>query len=189
MTRPSKWLACALVICAVALAGTAPVEGQRMPPGGNPNRSDLERRVQARFAEMIRQRLGLSDADAARLSQTMESFAAQRRQLHLEDQAVRSRVEVLLREPGATDQEALALLQRMEELRDRETRLLRAEQEALLRILTPLQLVRFHGMRAQLGERIQQLRGGQGPMGGGQAGPPWRRPPGRDPPGGAGHGG
>lgn len=186
MTHPRKWAAGAALVLALALAGVVPLEAQRMPPAGNPNRTELERRVQARFGEMIKQRLGLSDADAARLSQTMESFADQRRQLHMEEQAVRSRLEALLQEPAATDQEALVLLQSMEEMRERETRLLRTEQEALLRVLTPLQLVRFHGMRTQLGERIQQLRGGQGPMGGGQAGPPWRRPPGGGPAGDAG---
>ena len=186
MTHRARWIAGAVLVLALALSGAVPLEAQRMPPGGNPNRTELERRVQARFGEMIKQRLGLSEADAARLSQTMDSFAAQRRQLHMEEQAVRSRLEVLLQEPAATDQEAIVLLQSMEDMRERETRLLHAEQEALLRVLTPLQLVRLHGMRAQLGERIQQLRGGQGPMGGGQAGPPWRRPPGGGPAGGAG---
>lgn len=189
MTHHVRWAAGAALVCALAIGGAVPLEAQRMSPGGNPNRTELERRVQARFAEMIKQRLGLSEADAARLGQTMDSFVAQRRQLHMEEQAVRSRLEALLQEPSATDSEALVLLQSMEDMRARETRLLHAEQEALLRVLTPLQLVRLHGMRAQLGERIQQLRGGQGPMGGGPAGPPWRRPPGGGPEGDGGFGG
>lgn len=189
MTLHARWAAGTALVCALALAGAVPLEAQRIPPGGNPDRTALERRVQARFAELIQQRLELSDADAARLSQTMESFGAQRRQLHMEERVVRTRLEAFLQDPAATDEEALGLLQNMEGMRERETQLLRAEQEALLRVLTPLQLVRLHGMRAQLGERIQQLRGGQGPMGGGQAGPPWRRPPGGGREGDAGSGG
>lgn len=180
--RAMRALGAAFLI-SMTLTAASPLSAQRMPPGGNQNRADLEQRVQARFAEVMKVRLGLSDADAARLSRTMESFAVQRRRLHQDEQAVRARVDALLRQPQATDDEALAVLGSMEDIRERETRLLRAEQEALLQVLTPVQLVRFHGLRAQLGERVQQLRGGQGPMGGGQGGPPWRRPPGVIPPG------
>jgi len=64
---------------------------------------------------------------------------------------------------GADDQtEATELLQRMSELRLEETELFRAEQEALLEILTPVQVLRLLQMREQLGQRIQRLRGQSG---------------------------
>lgn len=187
MNGTVRWAAALVVAWAgfVTLPGRA--EAQRPPGAGNPNRAELERRVQARFGQMMKERLGLSDAEADRLSRTVESFAPRRREIVLEEQAVRRSVEALVLRPGAvSDAEARDLLARMEGLRERELRLYQEEQEALLEVLSPAQLVRFHGMRAQLGDRIRQLRGGQGPAGAGQGGPPWRRPPGGDPWDGAG---
>jgi Spy/CpxP family protein refolding chaperone len=88
-----------------------------------------------------------------------------------QERALRLRVEALMLE-GASDQaEAAELLQRMSDLGFEEAELGRAEQEALLEILTPLQVLRLHQMREELGQRIRRLRGqsgrGDGRRGGG----------------------
>ena len=183
MSALQRWAA--VLVCALAAVVAAPASGesQRVPPGsgGVQGREELERRVQARFAEMMRQRLGLTAAEAQQLNQTVESFAGERRRLLVEEETVRRRAQAFLGERNATEADATALLSRMRELRHQEARLFQAEQEALLTVLTPIQVVQFLGMRAELGERIQQLRRGQGPPGG--AGSLWRRPPGGVPPG------
>ena len=97
-----------------------------------------------------------------------------RQRIFRDDQALRRRMEAVLLEPDPSEAEATALLEQMRIVRGEEARLFQTEQEALLGILTPVQLVRFHAMREQLGRRIQELRGGQGPPGGrrpGGAGP------------------
>jgi len=123
------------------------------------------------MGEMMQQRLGLSEEEGARLSETVADFDAQRRQVGSQERALRLRVEALMLE-GASDQaEAAELLQRMSDLGFEEAELGRAEQEALLEILTPLQVLRLHQMREQLGQRIRRLRGqsgrGDGRRGGG----------------------
>lgn len=172
------------VVLALALLA-APVDAQRpRGPGGmrgDPDRAQLEQRVRARFAEMIKERLQLTDDQALRLGEAMSSFQEQRQLLFRDEQALRLRLAAVLREPDPSEDEAQALLDRMSDLRQREARLFQAEQEALLEILPPVKLVRFHAMREELSQRVQQLRGGQGP-------PPGRGPvgggrPGADPAG------
>ncbi len=158
----------AAALLAISLAAGAAVAQQRgLGPGPRTqDRQQLERRVRARFAQMMQQRLGLSAEESERLDSTVESFMERRQRLVAEEQALRMRMESIALDQKLTEAEARTLLSRMQELRDEEVRLFRAEQEALMSVLTPVQLVRFHAMREQLGRRIQQLRGGMGPMGG-----------------------
>jgi Spy/CpxP family protein refolding chaperone len=90
-------------------------------------------------------------------------------------------VEAALLEGGPSDDEARTLLDQMQKLQFDEAKLFQSEQEALLQVLTPSQLVRFHALREQMGRRIQQLRGGPGMSGrrgpgGGPGGPPGSAP-------------
>jgi len=155
-----------LVAALLSLTVVVPLAAQRGPPtgrrGGGGDRAELEQAVRARMGEMMQQRLGLSEEEGARLSETVADFDAQRRQVGSQERALRLRVEALMLE-GASDQaEAAELLQRMSDLRFEEAELGRAEQEALLEILTPLQVLRLHQMREQLGQRIRRLRGQSG---------------------------
>lgn len=150
-------------------AQRGPQRGRRGQGPGGAERMELEHRVRARMAEMVRERLGLSDEEDARLSEIVQGFEQQRRQLGRQDQAVKRRVEALMLEGGQDTAEAAELLQRMSALRTREAELIRAEYEALLEVLTPIQVVQLVYLREQLGQRIQRLRGQPG-RGGGRGG-------------------
>lgn len=155
---------------AMALAVLSPEASAQQRRGPGPgarlqDREQLEQRVRARFAEMIQQRLGLSDEQSRRLSDVTESFQERRQRFFQEEQSLRSRRDAVLLDPDPSAEEAAALLNRMADLRQEEARLFREEQEAMLEIIDPVQLVRFHAMREQLAQRIQQLRGGGGPPG------------------------
>jgi len=170
MTRLTTFARAAGTALLTLSALTAGLTAQRMPQGNrNPQRMELERRVRERYATMVKERLGLSEEQSQQLEQAVESFREPRERLTTDEQALRRRIEAILIEQNPSEDEARSLLQRMQELRVEETRVFQGEQEALLQILTPLQVVRFHAIREQLGQRIQQLRGG--PMGPG-------RPPG-----------
>lgn len=173
MTRSSTLAPAVAAAFLGACVFVADVGAQRGPPPqqGPPNRQQLEIRVRERFAAMMKERLGLSDEQSDQLGRTIQSFQEQRRTLALDEQALRRRTEAILLDQQPTQEEASAILARMQELREQEVRLFEAEQQALQQILTPVQVVRFHGMREQLGQRIQQLRGRMGPGGPG-------RPPG-----------
>jgi len=139
---------------------------------GPPDRTELERRVRARFGEIVKERLGLTDEQAQKLGETVQGFQQDRMRLFREEQAVRRRVEALVLEGGDDSAEARQLLQRMQELRAEEAALSEREQGKLLEFLTPLQVLRFQALREEMGQRIRRLRGG-GPGGpGGMGGPP-----------------
>ena len=150
----------------VSLLVVVPLEAQRGPPmgrrGQGPERMELERRVRARMAEMMREQLGLSDEEDARLSETVRGFAEQRRQVGRQEQALRRRVEALMLEGGQDQVEAAELLERMSALRIQEAELFQAEHEALLEVLTPVQVLQLVQLREQLGQRIRRLRGQSG---------------------------
>ncbi len=159
MRRPRRG-ALALGLWAV-LACAFPVAGQRGPGRGTPpDRAQLEQRIRAQMGRIMRQRLGLDDEQAAKLSQVVEDFDARRRALLSEEQATRERVDTLLHSTPVDQSEAKSLLDRMAELRVREARLLGAEQEALLDVLTPSQVLEFQALRQDIGRRIRALRGG-----------------------------
>lgn len=161
-----------LLLLALTAAGGAPLSAQRMQGrAGQQDRAELERRVRARFGEMVKQRLGLTDEQAERLGQTVESFQQDRMRLFREEQAVRKRVEALMLEGGDDAAEARELLDRLQALHEEETRLSAGEQAKLLEILTPMQVLRFQALREEMGQRIRRLRGG-GPGGPGGPGQP-----------------
>ena len=175
--RPAwKWKTRILLGGALAalLAGALPLEAQRGRRGGGfrgqgPNRAEMEQRIRQRMGEMMRERLGLTDEQAAGLGEIVQGFEQQRRDLFRQEQAVRRRVEALVLEGGDGDEEGRELLARMLELRRSEADLYAAEQEALLEILSPVQVLRLQSLRDQLGQQIRRFRGG------------WDGPPGGDP--------
>ena len=174
----------------LSLFVVVPLEAQRgsqrgrRGQGQGPERMELERRVRARMAEMMREQLGLSDEEDARLSEIVQGFEQQRRQLGRQERAVRLRVESLVLEGGQDSAEAAELLQRMSALHMQEAELIQAEHQALLEVLTPMQVLRLVHLREQLGQRIQRLRGqpgrGDGRGGGRRGGAGDLRPGGGD---------
>jgi len=157
-----------LLFAALATLLTAiPLEAQRGPRRGpDGDRAELEQRLRARMARMIQQRLGLEEQQADTLSAVVADFDQRRRELARQELATRRRVEALMLEGGESPAEARALLQRMAELRSEEAALFQTEQERLLEILTPVQVLRLQALRAELGRRIRALRGGRRGSGG-----------------------
>lgn len=168
-----RWPTAVLLVVASCALLTAPLSGQdRRERRGPPvNRQELEQRLRTQMTRIIQERLELTDEESERLSQVMEHFQEERRTLARSEQATRRRVEEVTAEEG-DDAEARELLDRLVELRAEESRLFQAEQEALLDVLTPTQVLRLHALREQMGRRIRALRGRRP---GGDAA---RRPPG-----------
>ncbi len=153
-----------VVAALLFLTVVVPLEAQRRGPPMGPrgrggNRAELEQAVRARMADMMQQSLGLTEEEGVRLSEALEEFENHRQRVGRQEEALRRRAEALMLEEADDQTEATELLQRMSELRFEETGLFRAEQDALLEILTPLQILRFLQLREQLGQRIQRLRG------------------------------
>lgn len=179
MTATRTWIRNGTLVLASVAMISSPLAAQRMPRGDRPpDREQLERRVRARFAEVMKSRLGLTNDESVALDSVMDELGEERSALRRDEQALRYRMAAIVSDDQASDDEAREVLQRMGELRLREARLFQTEQERLLEILSPVQVARFHAMREQLAARIRQLRGrpqgpGRRPGGGEPDGDPW----------------
>jgi len=158
-------------ISALALAGVltmAPVFVSAQvtpPPGGQRQRSELERRLHLGFQRSIQNQLGLGQETMQSLQGLMQSFQEERQVLNRAQGSLRYR----LRDPALRDigeDEARSILKEMVDVQQRELDLYRREQEELLKVVSPVQLIRFYGLRDDLGLRVQQLRQGRGQGGG-----------------------
>jgi len=157
----------------LSLVVVLPLDAQRGPPAQRrqgQDRAQLEQRIRAQMGEMMRTQLGLSEEEGVRLSEAVQEFESQRRSLGREAQALRRRVEALTLEGSDDQQEAMELLDRTAALRVHEAELFVAEQARLREILSPVQVLRYHALREQLGERIQRFREGQRGRGNGDGG-------------------
>ena len=135
-----------------------------------PDRARLEERVRAEMARVMRERLGLTEEQATRLAEVTQSYETRRRELFGLEQGTRRRVEALLLEGGRDQDEARELIQRMGELREQEARLFREEQDELLDVLTPVQVLRLQELRQDFGRRIRALGGPNREPGGNRGG-------------------
>jgi hypothetical protein len=160
-----------LVLAAVLVAFPAQSLGQVRQQ----RRGQLERGVQVRFGEIVREELGLSPEEHQGLAEIVQSFQPQRQEIALRQAELQRRMML----PVTLEDEAAAvdLLTRMIETKQMEVQLLREEQEALLQALTPAQVARFFQLREELGNRVRRLRGrgvggmvGSGGTGGGVGG-------------------
>ena len=159
--------------------------GRRPPPGARGQRVRMEQMIQARFDGLVRDQLELSGEQGRQLSDIVEDFRQRRQELAVRERQVQSTVLRLgtraAEDRDLSDEEASDALEEMVGLREEEARLFREEQEALVDVLTPQQLLRFVVMRRQLAERIQRIRSGGGPPGGPPGGPGGRPRGGRRP--------
>lgn len=147
------------VLSVLLIAG--PLVGQdrsNRRPGGQ-DREEMERRIRERMSQVIREELGLSEEEYAPVSEVMASFHEDRRALARSERATRRRVEALMLEGAEDREEASELLARLVELREREAAIFREEQEALLDVLTPAQVLQLHALRERLSRRLRSLRG------------------------------
>lgn len=135
------------------------------PPGGQRQRLELERRLQQGFHRSIQNQLGFDQAKMIAVQGVMQSFQEERQVLNRAQASLRFR----LRDPALKDmpeEEARGFLQEMVNLQRQELELYQKEQDELLKILTPVELILFYRAREDLGQRVQQLRQGRGQGGG-----------------------
>ena len=165
-----------LLIAALLVGGGEALVAQRrggQQPGGGGQRAEMERRIQARFDNLVRETLDLTDDQVQQLQDVVEDFRGRRMDFSQRERSTRARVGRLgVRGGGGefTEEEASEILAEMLELSGDEATLFREEQEAFLQILSAPQVVRFIVMRQQFGDRIRTLRGGRGRGGGAQGG-------------------
>ncbi len=164
MRRRRSWTA---AMTAALLVAPAWAQAQDRPPGG-PDRARMEAQLMQRFEALLERELELDEATSAELAERSRVFVPRRRELARERRVLQREMggEELLGEARARE-----LLAEMARLAREEAELLADEQESLLEILTPPQVVRLYSLRERLGRRIRELggrrRGGGPGLGGG----------------------
>ena len=118
----------------------------------------MERRVRAQMQRVVKERLQLTDEQSEELATIAQSFERRRRDLRRSEVATRRRVEALMLEGSADEQEAGELLERMVELRQQEAQLFADEQAALLEVLPAEKVLQLQALRDEMGRRIRDLR-------------------------------
>lgn len=129
-----------------------------------PARAEMEAQVRERFQRMVWRELGLDTGEGEALAAAVEEFQQPRQEVAQRQRALQRR----MAGTGAllSETEAREVLGELVGVREAELELLRREQERLLEILDPQQLVRFYTLRERFGARIRELREGRSRGGG-----------------------
>jgi Spy/CpxP family protein refolding chaperone len=168
--RAIKVLALMGVLTLGPLAASAPAACQVPPPAGaQRQRVELERRLRLGFQRSIQNQLQLDQGKVQSIQGINQSFQTERSALSRAQASLRHR----LRDPALQDldeADATGLLEEMVGLQQQELDLYKREQAELLKVLTPVELVRFYRLRDDLGQRVLEARQGRGQGGVGRGG-------------------
>ena len=164
-------------------------------PGGDsaaPNRANLEQQVRQRIAAVVKQRLGLSDAQLTKLEETNQRYDDKRRLIVDQERDIRMALrDEMLRPDSARQGRVAELLDRVIKTQRQRVDVEEQEQKELAGFLTPLQRAKYFALEQQVRQRVTQMRNGMpqrmgrgGRVGRGQPmgqpmGQPPQQPPGR----------
>ena len=173
--RAALWVA--LLLAAFGEAATAQATGQGTRPRERvaegraaPRRQQLEQRLRTGVARAMRQRVGLDDAQMARLAQTHARFDVRRRELVREERATRVELRRQILAGDAADQQRLAsALDGLLTLQRRRIDLQIEEQRDLASFMSPMQRAKYAALQEQIRRRVEGIRSarpGRGDAGG-----------------------
>lgn len=197
LMRNTFWRTARSAACAALTFASVPaVAGAQVspPPTGeprgmrpdDPRRAELEKRFQQRVETMVRQRLELTDEQAAKLRDVASRAEVARRALRRDEMQARKEMRDELLAGESANQDKIAdLLEQMPKLERRRIELMEQEQKDLSRFLSPLQRARYFALQDELRRNMQELQrrrmgmndSTRGPGGGGFDMPMRRRPP------------
>jgi protein CpxP len=137
---------------------------QRQPSSGRAldsgqGRERLEMEVRRNFARLVRQRVGLNEAQMTRLVPITQKYEQQRRQIQMQERQARMSLQGAMRDEQTAD--AKQLEQQMQTIIDvhkRRAALIEAEQRELAEFMTPVQRVKFMALQEQMRRNLEQMR-------------------------------
>jgi hypothetical protein len=146
-----------LVVALAAL--TEPLQAQVGQRGRPQERMELEAEIRRSFTRVVRQQVGLSEAQMRALSEVTEKFAVDRRRLQTQERSVRMGLQRMLR-GDATPDSALVetAIRQLIAVQRRRVELMEAEQRELAAFMTPVQRARFMALQEQMRRRLEQRR-------------------------------
>jgi Spy/CpxP family protein refolding chaperone len=159
------------VIAALTSLVAAPLAAQQPPAGGgNPqpdNRALLQQRIGERLAQMVQQRLGLTDDQMKQLQATNRNYDERRRLLVQQERDIRMALrDEMFRGDSANQSRIGDMLDRAVKVQRQRLDLVESEQRDLSRFLTPLQRAKYFAIQDQMHRRMEQFREQRAPRGG-----------------------
>jgi hypothetical protein len=148
-----------LVTLSLFVWGTV-VRAQSVTAAPQGDRTALEQQFRERTAKLVQQRLGLNDAQLAKLEQSNARFAPQLRQLATQEREIRFQLrQEMMAGNSANQQHVSDLLDAAIRMQRQRLGIVEAEQKELAAFLTPVQRARYIALQAQFGKRAQELSG------------------------------
>jgi len=181
LTRALATTACLTLLAFEPLSAQGgPPPGGRPPGGGQRGgrgmpegqRLEMERQLQERINETVRQRLALSDEQYGKLRDVASKMEDERRALRHEEMTTRFALrQELLAGEKADEGKVAEFLERMPKYERRRLDLMEREQKELAKFLTPSQRARYIGLQDDLRRTMQDVqRRRMGPDSGGGPG-------------------
>jgi hypothetical protein len=119
----------------------------------------LAGQVRQRFAQVVKQRLNLTDDQARRLKDVNDRYEGQRDDVAKQERQARQNLRAALAEPNGGDQAKIdANMATITNAQRRRAEILESEQKDLGTFLTPKQRVQYFSLRDNLARRIQQMQ-------------------------------
>ena len=150
----------AVTMALAASTGLSPTVASAQAGARAPSatRQELVERIQERFENRIARELRLDGEQREVLREVFSVFARTRADILSRRREVERRIGGHLAGVDGTEEDALGLLEEMRTLRVREAELVREEEDRLLEVLTPSQVLRLQALRDQFGNEIRRLR-------------------------------
>lgn len=141
---------------AAVLLGAAPVMAQQ--PGATGDTELLRQRIEDRFAERVKEELGLDDAQAAKLRDVARTWAARRRGYEADERTIKRALAEQMRPGIAANADSVGrLTQRLLDLRVTYAESYRTEYREL-GFLTPVQRAQFVALRERVLDSMRRYR-------------------------------
>ena len=147
-----------LLMLALLCGAMAPAEaqGRGRPPA---RRQQLEQQLRRRLWNVTKERVGLTDAQMTKLTQTNQRFDARRRTLNQDERAQRALLRNQILAGDRADQKRIAAaLDRLQQLQRQRVDLQAEEQRELATYMTPLQRAKYAALQEQVRRRVESLR-------------------------------
>ena len=122
-----------------------------------PGRPALEQRLRQKMATVMKQRLGLTDAQMTQLEQSNSRFTPQLTRLIASERETRQQLRIELTSPTPNQDHVSALIDQTISLQKQRVSIVEAEQKDLARFMTPVQRAQYVALQTQFRRRAQEM--------------------------------
>ena len=147
-----------LLLTALTLTLSGAANAQVAAPVTKANRPALEQQFRERVAKLTQDRVGLTDAQMAKLEVANAKFAPQLAQVAAQERETRRQLRQEMTASGQPNQQKVSdLLDASLQLQKQRISIVESEQKELARFMTPVQRARYGALQQQFRRRAQEL--------------------------------